>query len=283
MPHNQREPRPYGGTVISLIGNSYGQEITMDFAAAQSNVAAGTAKWVQDKSPLSPTQARVAKERQAFAGPLNPVKTPKSVDEALRSAAQPVRVIAVQRDMDEAPKISLARPFPQVAIVHRSLISDGSQNYVRQDEDGTIVFDVENGRARYNVAIDGDAEIILELEEAEQPEVDVPADWRELHHFKKVAIAKQIRGTKDNMSSAQAEAAIEDWTSTDDQVRTDESGEAGAGEKETEEEREARREQEAGNQQDPGGQEARERSRQAEAEFVNDGEPGDGTGNQGGE
>lgn len=60
------------------------------------------------------------------------------------------------------------------------------------------------------------------------PAFDVPADWREWHHFDKIKLAKQIEPTASkNLKKAEAEAIIEKWIAERDRIQEAAAAEAG--------------------------------------------------------
>lgn len=265
MPPFNREPRMYQGYIISLIGQSAGSRVDMEFKNAQACVSSGTHRWADDETDISPAlQSQIddrAKLEEAnresdaihnqrmremgmmpnqiddkgkivlptggATGVTGPSGT--SVADTLAAQAQAIHIIKV------GDSLYLARPFPQVAAITTDLlywgdgiveeITDGDGDDV---EVGDILITFENGVARYR-PMDGNKDddmVVAMLMQKEEPEVDIPADWREMSHLQTIPMAKLIRGgSKDSMKKPDAMAIIEEWIKTDDQILPEGSGE----------------------------------------------------------
>lgn len=238
-----KEPTIYSGYVIMMIGQDAGKRIPMDYAAAQSCVVSGTARWEDDTSPvdkaLKAEVERRAVERQAEidadAERNRKLKeAPASVDDALIATAGRIALVDVEEE--SGTKTYLARPFPVVAYFLEEFLADGHPasefiavidddgNNNDGVEDGDIVFSVENGIARYREIARRDGLVYAELKEVAQPEVEIPDDWRDRHFLTNMSAAKAIRAldNKAKMKKDEAEAIIEGWVSTDDPIRAEE-------------------------------------------------------------
>lgn len=138
-----KEPKIYTGEVISMIGRNAGKRVPMDYVAAQSNVAAGTARWVDDDTPM-PRQV--------------------SAEIASREAE---RKAEIQSDRDAYKK------------------------FLKQQESEEPAGGEGEGEG--------------------EEKIDLPDDWRTLHHSKLISIGKKIKGmdTTESMTKAEAIEVIE--------------------------------------------------------------------------
>lgn len=230
MPLN-REPRIYQGYIISHIGQNAGEKEFMELKNAQACVASGTHSWADDETAISPAlqakindrEAEILRQREADALYFQKMKEEegkpaKSVEALLASNAGRITVSVVfPIENDTTSKLTyLARPLPHLVAIDVGVLETMQPN-VDMNEVGEIVLTFENAKARYSVVSnDGDA-ILAKLEEADQPEVDIPANWREMSHLQKIPMAKAIRRTSGSMKKVEAEAIIEEWTRTDGQ------------------------------------------------------------------
>lgn len=229
MPIN-REPRIYQGYVISQIGQSAGKRVDMEFKVAQSCVSSGTHRWADDETDLpSHVQARVneaevARQRQIendalhFKGLQEGEQRDPADVEAMAARARPLRVsVTASEGNPEARHYFLAAPLPPVLAVDFGVL-ETIKPEVDINDVGEIVITFENAKARYQVVSRDDDIYIAELVESDQPNVDIPDDWRDLHHLTLIPLAKTIRRTKDSMTKDEAVAVIEEWVKSDDQV-----------------------------------------------------------------
>lgn len=237
MVHKVRPP--YSGFVISLIGVHRGQRIPMAYGVAESNVSAGTAAWEGEEEGVTAValdktlDAVITAERKAILDQQeadridaeNKAKTPKNVEEVVRANAKAI-MIGQTIDADGKQHYFLQRPLPNVTLVVPELLSGDFPNVVVVHDDGTITFTMENAKATYSIIEATDDDILMQLEEAEQPEVVVPADWREKSHLVTIPLAKAIRAHTGKMTKVESDAILEEWTKGYDQV-SDDSGSAG--------------------------------------------------------
>lgn len=260
----------YSGFVISTIGQNAGKRIPMPFHIAQSNVAAGTARWDVNETPVPRVVTEKVAEREAKEAELAARAEKRrldlaggdSVTAAMRDSAKHMTFVSVLYEIDGVPSrfAYLARPFPKIALADEELVDDGEGGLLKRSDDGGFTLSLANATARYSKIEDR----LYSLTEWTSPEVDIPADWRDLHHLKIIAMAKAIRGATApaSMPKADAIAIIEEWIK-DDSVREDqpaaglETGRPSEG-------------SEAGNSLDPDGSQARARAAEKAIEFADE-------------
>lgn len=247
MPIN-REPHIYSGYVISMIGQTAGQRVDMDFKNAQACVACGTHRWEDDETdmPLG-LQAEIdareaARLAQEESDRIHNAKLKAEREAKDAAAAKSVDAIL----LDKARKIGIAKvdeslyltaPFPAVTAFTREFLDSDDENSPISIVDGTegdvqagdIVMNLSNAIGRYRPLSEADGVIVAQLQEAMQPEVNVPADWREMSHLQTIPLAKLIRGNGGKMTKADATAILDEWTKPDDQVPVDETAEENTG------------------------------------------------------
>lgn len=224
--------RPYSGFVISMIGVHAGQRIAMDYGVAQASVISGTARWEDDETALPRVLSGVIDERKALIDNNGHQQTdvPVSVEAALRDSARPIWVGQTVSEVSGKETIVryTLRPFPAVTRIDNQLLGEDApeNDIIVKNEDGTISFVFNNAMATYSVVDVGDTDTLLQLEEAEQYEGEIPADWRDRSHLVNIPVAKQIRSHDGKMTKIEAEAIIEEWTKSDDTVQPE--GQAGS-------------------------------------------------------
>lgn len=249
MPVN-REPHIYQGYVISQIGQQLGQEVYMDFKNAQNCVMAGTHRWADDPTDMSNVvRMQIADNDAALAAQveadrLHNEKLKREAEEAAEAqaaaalAARYANIKSIEIRKIEGQGIFLTRPWPDETSFTAEVVEDSPPGMVTEvwigEGDGAENFlDIKfaNAEARYKVTgYDEENGIFYaELLSASSPDVDIPANWRELSHLQLIPLAKKITGQDGSMKKAEAVEILEAWTKVDDQVRTEEPAQATEG------------------------------------------------------
>lgn len=251
MPLN-REPLIYPGYVISLIGHNAGEEEPMEFGTAQACVSSGTHRWHDDPTDL-PNGVRMMKEERdrRRAAEINadavhaqalkedeadiPTSKELQIDKSEfsgtimlgQSTTASLDAERIEKGMDVKGAdgvFYIRQPWPQKVRLDTGLLAMGAAFVKPELLDGrldTVTFNVANASAVYKAVAQDDDVVFLELADSRLPEVEIPADWRELHHFKQISLAKTVRGLDKDaaMTKVEAEAILEEWTASDDTVR----------------------------------------------------------------
>lgn len=226
MPQHRNEPPIYSGSVISMIGNDAGKPLLMPYKVAQGMVASGQARWEDDPSPM-PRQlsgeiaARAAAEEASRLADIEHNKRLKEqgppVDDAVRDAARKIV-------FTETPEgVYIARPLPRFARFAFELLDDKLTDDIIIFDENVVTLSVNNATAEYRVLERDDTSALTELVLADQPDVEIPEDWRDRHFQTNIAAARKIRALDSNVSMTKddAEAIIAEWVRTDDPVSTE--------------------------------------------------------------
>lgn len=247
MPNHRTEPLIYTGRIMMMTGpaQQLGTLVEIPYKVAQGLVASGQARWEDDETPMPRHTAQIISERDekierdtAEADAISAARkaaregtdqdAPATTSDAVPSVGQ----IHVRQRGD---RIYLARPFPKAVEITPEIISgeDAGADGVFASADNMIVVRFANANALYaNVALEGDIFVYAELREANEPEVEIPADWRELGHLQMIPLAKKVLAvdSKEKVSKADAIEILEDWTKgADDPVQTNDAGGTGDG------------------------------------------------------
>lgn len=246
MPNHRNEPAIYSGSVMMMTGpaQQLGTMVETPYKVAQGLVASGQARWEGDKTPMPRHIAQIIRERDQ--------KRERQIaeDAAIHAAKQAERdgvdqgepaqnaegmsAVGLLHVRQRGDRIYLARPFPKTFELTPEIISgeDTGADGVYSQADNMIAVRLANANAIYaNVAIEGDAFIYAELREKTEPEVEIPADWRDLGHLQQIPLAKKLLGLdgKESMKKVEAIEILEDWTKgADDPVSTDDAGGTGS-------------------------------------------------------
>lgn len=245
MPNHRNEPTIYSGSIRMMTGpvSQLGTLVETPYKVAQGLVASGQARWEDDDTPMPRHIAQIIRERDEKR------EIEVAEDAAIHAARQAERegidqeppaedsegiaAVGLLHVRQRGDRIYLARPFPKTFELTPEIISgeDKGADGVYSQADNMIAVRLANANAIYaNVAIDGDAFIYGELREKTEPEVEIPADWRELNHLQIIPMAKKVLGvdSKEKMSKADAIEILEDWTKgADDPVPTNDAGGTG--------------------------------------------------------